>query len=111
MNEMIYGELGRVPLMVLRLCTIIKNWLKIIKSKSYHLIKVLYNVQLSTINTDGARVNWVSEVRDLPCTYGFGEELVKLMFSKINFVYVPEILCKIFIVATAKFISYVYYKC
>ena len=31
MNEMIYGELGRVPLIVLRLCRIITYWLRIIK--------------------------------------------------------------------------------
>ena len=60
--------------MVLRLCRIIKL-VKIIKSKSYRLIKVLYNVHLSTINTDGTRVNWVSKVRDLLCTYGFDEVL------------------------------------
>ena len=33
MNEMIYGELGRVPLMVLRLCRIIQYWFKIIKAQ------------------------------------------------------------------------------
>ena len=43
---------------------LIKYWLKIIKSKSYRFIKVLFKVQLSTINTDGTRVNWVSKVRD-----------------------------------------------
>ena len=103
----IYGELGRVPLMVLRLCRIIKYWLKITKSKSYLLIKALYNVQLSTINTDGTRVNCVSKVRDLLCTYGFGEAwfnqgLVMLMLFKISFVYhvyVPDIcIYKTFIV-------------
>ena len=52
MNEMIYGELGRVRLVVLRLCIIIKYWFKIIKAKSYRLIKVLYNVQLGDIITD-----------------------------------------------------------
>ena len=46
MNEMIYGELGRVPLMVLGLCRIIKYWLKRIKAKLYRLIIVVYNVQL-----------------------------------------------------------------
>ena len=43
---------------------LIKYWLKIIRSKSYRFIKVLFKVQLSTINTDGTRVNWVSKVRD-----------------------------------------------
>ena len=81
---MIYGELGRAPRMVLRLCRIIKYWLKITKSKSYCLIKVLYNVQLGTTNTDGTRVNWVSEVTHLFCTYdlekhGLTKELVMLM--------------------------------
>ena len=28
MNKMIYGELGRVPLMVLRFCRIIEYWIK-----------------------------------------------------------------------------------
>ena len=100
----IYGELGRVPLRVLRLCRITKYWLKNTKSKSYLLIKALYNVQLGTINTDGTRVNCVSKVRYLLCTYGFGEAwfnqgLVMLMLFKINFVYVPDIcIYKTFIV-------------
>ena len=82
MNEMIYRELGRVPLIVLRLCRIIKYWLKIIKSESCRLIKVLYNVQL--YNTHGTRVNWVSKVRDLLCTYGFGEVWLNQGVSDVN---------------------------
>ena len=87
MNEMIYGELGRVPLMVLRLFRIIKYWLKIIKSKSYRLINVLYNVKVITIITDETRVNWVSKVRDVLCTYGFGEVWFKQGVGYVNAVF------------------------
>ena len=69
--------------MVLRLCRIIKHWLKIIKSKSCRLIKVFYNVQLS-INTDGTGVNWVSKVKDLLCTYGFGEVWLNQGVGDVN---------------------------
>ena len=41
MNEMIYGELSRVPLMVLRICRIVKYWLKTTKSTSYRLISFI----------------------------------------------------------------------
>ena len=84
MNEMIHGERSRVLLMVLRVCRIIRHWVKIIKSKSCRLIKVLYNVQLSTMNTDGTRVNWVSKVRYLLCTYGFGEVWLNQDVGDVN---------------------------
>ena len=36
-------------------------------------MKVLYNVKLNNINTDGTNINWVIKVLNLLCTHRFGE--------------------------------------
>ena len=73
MNEIMYGELGRIPLIVQRYIRTVKYWLKILNIKQTRLTKVLYNVQFNALTNNHTIVNWVSKVRNLLCSYGFGE--------------------------------------
>ena len=73
MNEIMYCELGRVPLIVRIYITIVKYWLKILNMKQTHLRKVLYNVQFYALTNNHTIVNLVSKVTNLLCSYGFGE--------------------------------------
>ena len=73
MNEIMYGELGRIPLIVQRYIRIVKYWLKILNIKQTRLTKVLYNVQFNALTNNHTIVNWVSKVRNLLCSYDFGE--------------------------------------
>ena len=57
MNAIMYGELGRVPLIVQRYITIVKYWLKILHIKQTRLTKVLYNVQFMTLTNNHTIVN------------------------------------------------------
>ena len=66
-----YGELGRIPLIVQRYIRIVKYWLKFLNIKQTRLTQVLYDVQFNANNH--TIVNWVSKVRNLLCSYGFGE--------------------------------------
>ena len=45
----------------------------ILKVKQTRLTKVLYNVQFNALTDSHTIVNWVSKVRNLLCSYGFGE--------------------------------------
>ena len=73
MNENMYGELERIPLIVQKYIRIVKYWLKILNIKQTRLTKVLYNVQFNALTNSHTIVNWVSKVRNLLCSYGFGE--------------------------------------
>ena len=73
MNEIMYGELGRIALIVQRYIRIVKYWLKCFNIKHTRLTKVLYNVQFNALTNNHTIVNWVSKVRNLLCSYGFGE--------------------------------------
>ena len=73
MNEIMYGELGRIPLTVQRYIRIEKYWLKKLNIKQTRLTKVLYNVQFNALTNNHTIVNWVSKVRNLLFSYGFGE--------------------------------------
>ena len=68
-----YNELGRIPLIVQRYNKIGKFWLKISNIKQTRLTKVLYNVQFNALTNNHTIANWVSKVRNLLCSYGFGE--------------------------------------
>ena len=73
MNEIMYGKLGRIPLIVQRYIRIVKYWLKFLNIKQTRLTKVSYNVQFNAPTNNHAKVNWVSKVRNLLCSCGFGE--------------------------------------
>ena len=60
MNEIMYGELGCIPLIVQRYIRIVKYWLKILNIKLTRLTKVLYNhdnVQFNALTNNHTIVN------------------------------------------------------
>ena len=73
MNEIMYGELGRIPLIVQRYIRIGEYWLKFLNIRQTRLTKVLYNVLFNSLTNNHTIVNWVSKVSNLICSYGFGE--------------------------------------
>jgi hypothetical protein len=72
LNEFVYGELGRMPLINLRYCRIVKYWLKILKSTEQRIIKQVYIAQKLHMESNDTIVNWVSLLRDLLYRNGFG---------------------------------------
>ena len=73
-NCFVYGELGVYPLIVDRKIRVIKYWLKIIRGLNVkeHLVHKIYRelCYINTINPDA--VTWVSEVKFLLESSGFG---------------------------------------
>ena len=76
MNEIMYGELGRISLIVQRYIRIVKYWLKKSNIKQTRLRKVLYNVQFNALTNNHTIVNWVSKVRNLFFFIWFRRSLV-----------------------------------
>ena len=56
-NEIMYGELGRIPLIVQRYIRTVKYWLKCLNIKQTRLTKVLYNVQFNALTNNHTIVN------------------------------------------------------
>ena len=73
LNEIVYGEVGRYPLFIERYKRIVKYWLHITQTNECKYVKMIYNImyQKSIVNMN--TVNWVTNVRDLLNTSGFGE--------------------------------------
>ena len=72
-NEMIYGELGRFPMIISRKIKIIKYWVKIVCGKSCILVKEIYSVLFNATLINIHVVNWASFVKKLINNLGFGE--------------------------------------
>ena len=64
-NVMIYSELGRLPLHVIRKFKILKYWVKIVSSDNC-ILQQCYQEMLINIDTN----NWLSGVRDILCELG-----------------------------------------
>ncbi len=73
LNEFLYGELGRLPLRCIRHVRIVKYWFKILQSPDRRLISSLYLIQKSHMESHENIVNWASLLRDMLCSYGFGD--------------------------------------
>lgn len=71
-NHAVYGEFGRVPLVVKRKERILKYWMKIILNHNTLLYNV-YKLELETLEADNncAAYSWVKQVKDLLCELGF----------------------------------------
>ena len=70
-NIAIYGELGRVPLIVLRKIRILKYWKKIISSQESLLYKV-YVLQANELNSGFINENsWVFQLKSILDELGF----------------------------------------
>ena len=65
-NYTIYGEFGRVPLIVKRKEHILKYWMKIISNKNTLLHRV-YKSELEMLETDNNNtvISWVEQVKNL----------------------------------------------
>lgn len=72
-NEIVYGELGRWPLIVERKVRIIKYWLKIVNNETSQLVRNSYMSLYNNIVDNNRSVNWVVGVRNLLNGLGFGE--------------------------------------
>ena len=68
-NAGVYGELGRFPLFIGRFVKIIKFWFKIIHSKNC-IVSKIYSLLLCDVC--GGKSNWVSAVKDILYSNGFG---------------------------------------
>ena len=71
-NAFIYGELGRLPLQQRRYLSIIKYWLKITRCHETKYIKIVYNIMLTDLLRYPNRTSWVSNVKKLIDSLGFG---------------------------------------
>ena len=84
MNEIMYGEQGRIPLIVQIYIRIVKYWLNFLNIKQTRLTKVLYNVQFNALTNNYTKVNWLSKVRNLLCSYCFGEAWYNQAVGDVN---------------------------
>ena len=69
-NNMVYGEVGRVPLSVLRKVRILKYWYKILSSRDTLLLKV-YSQQVNSLMQGSTENNWVLQLKTLLNKLGF----------------------------------------
>ena len=82
--EQVHKELGRIPLLVQIYIRIMKYWLKNLNIKQTRFTKVLYNVQFNALTNNHTIENWVSKVRNLLCSYGFGEAWYNQRVGDVN---------------------------
>ena len=71
-NEMVYGELGRFPMLINRKIRILKYWVKIVNGKACPLVKQMYNVLYNATLSDNRVINWASLVKSLINSPRFG---------------------------------------
>ena len=71
-NEMVYGELGRFPLILEKKVRIVKYWLKIVHRELSPLVQKIYKIMLHTFTEDTTIVNWAALVRNMLFNLGFG---------------------------------------
>ena len=70
-NKMVYGELGRCPLILEKKVRIVKYWLKIVHRELSPLVRKIYKIMLHTITADNTIVNWAALARDMLFNSGF----------------------------------------
>ena len=71
LNEMVYGELSRVPMFVKRNIVIIKYWIKLVNNTENKLSKTMYLGMVRECDLENAP-NWCNYVKTLLFQYGFG---------------------------------------
>lgn len=86
-NVSLYGELGRVPLIVIRNCNMIRYWIKIIKLANENLIKKVYNMLKNDANIGISYngLNWAYHVKALLESLGFCNLWTQQEFVVINY--------------------------
>ena len=71
-NEMVYGELGRFPMLINWKIRILKYWVNIVNGKACPLVKLMYNVLYNATLSVNRVINWASLVKSLINSLGFG---------------------------------------
>ena len=71
-SAFIYKELNVLPLKTYRLIRIFKFWLKIIHLPDSSLVKRVYNLMISDMESTHNISNWVSLLKNMLNEYGFG---------------------------------------
>ena len=86
-NNLIYGELNRLPLRLERYNRIIRYWLKIVVIKQNPVVCKMYNNFYMDVENgaDGYNDNWVVLVRDLICQLGFADVWLAQGVGNIHF--------------------------
>ena len=70
-NEMVYGELGRFPMLINWKIRILKYLVTIVNDKACPLVKQMYNVLYNATLSDNRLINWASLVESLINSLGF----------------------------------------
>ena len=83
-NEIVYGELTRFPLKLVRLIRIITYWFKIVTDKSCLLVRNVYKLMLADLEENRNHINWASLVRTLLFNLGFGEAWFQQNVGNVN---------------------------
>lgn len=72
-NNIVYGELARLPLKIQRYYKIVKFWLKIVMQKPNPLVYKTYTILYEDTENGVNENNWAGLVRGLLCRLGFPE--------------------------------------
>ena len=70
-NNMVYCELGRLPMYVERQYRMVKYWIKLLHSENC-ILKACYNEMFeNSYVRPNDKLNWCCKIRDILCRYGF----------------------------------------
>ena len=70
-NMMVYSELGRLPLYISRNIRIVKYWIQLLNTDNC-ILKECYATLYDECLKKPRAINWVSQIRDILLTNGFG---------------------------------------
>ena len=88
----IYGELGRVPMSIMRKINMIRYWFKILKSDDSTLPTIIYRM----LKTDADNnityngVNWASQIKNILQTHGFSNLWINQDVNSVPFTVVKQ---------------------
>ena len=82
-NDFVYGELGRLPMQIIRYLRIIKYWLNIVTGKKTLYVSSLYHASLMRIDLDN-KLSWARNIKTLLCFHGFGEAWYNQGIADVN---------------------------
>ena len=88
----LYGELGRVPLIIIRIVHMFRYWLKLLKLNEQSPVKQMYLLLKNDTNRNLSynRLNWAFQIKDMLDQLGFSElwinqDNIRLNTIKQNF--------------------------
>ena len=71
-NYVVYGDTGRYPLYICHKIRVLKYWFRLLQMSKGKICRQAYEMLYKIMLSEKGHNNWVSDVRDLICTYGFG---------------------------------------